>query len=195
MNNNIPYFEVNGVGYAIKRTRFLQAEFDAFNKSHKMTDEEELAYAREQEFDIRSEKLLKRKNELYDKYLETFDEEDEKLYKKAEIAYNLLLEEASKIENISGKRNQRLIDCGERLIIKSLQYDANGDEIRSNEEATSIWESFVDEIGKVSSIQFIVFTMNYIMGGDEEVENPFITQAKAKAEQRANMKKGIAKAK
>ena len=194
MNNNIPYFEVNGVGYAIKRNRYLQAEFDEMKKSLKMTDEEELEFAKEQEFDSRAEKLLKRKNELYDKYLETFDEEAEKLYKKAEIAYNLLLEEATRIENISAKRNQKMIDLGEKLIIKALTIDSEGKEIRTNIEAQTIWETFVSEIGKASAIQFIVFTINYIVGGDEDIDNPFLTQAKAKAEQRANMKKGIAKA-
>jgi hypothetical protein len=85
---------------------------------------------------------------------------------------------------------------GEKLIIKALQIDYNtGDEIRTNEEATNIWQSFVDENGKKLALEFILYTMHYIVGTDEETENPFLTQAKAKAEQKANMKNGIVKAK
>lgn len=196
MNNNIPYFEVNGVGYAIKRNRYLQAELDELKKSVSSTNEEELALAKEKELESKVEKLRSRKDELYDKYLETFSEEDEQLYHKAELAYNALIEQLSTVENISGKRAKQMIDMGEKLIIKALTIDSkDGKEIRPYSDAKEIWEEFVGECGQATAIQFIAFTMNYIVGGDEDVENPFITQAKAKAEQRANMKKGIAKVK
>lgn len=193
--NNIPYFEVDGVGYAIKRNRYLQAEFDELKNSIELSSEEEIARAKEEEFNHMVEKLRARKDELYDKYLETFDEEDEKLYRKAELAYNILIEKLSSIENVSGKRSKRMLDAGEKLIIKALQIGKDGETIRTEEEATNIWEEFVGECGQATAIQFIIFTMNYIVGGDEDIENPFIAQAKAKAEQRANMKKGIGVAK
>jgi hypothetical protein len=193
--NNIPYFEANGIGYAIKRNRYLQAELDEMKKSVEMSNEEQIAYAKEQDFDARLEKLRNRKLELYDKFLTTFDEEDEKLYLKACNAYDMLIEQATHMESISLKQRQRMIDMGEKLIIKSLQIDKDGKTIRTPEEAKTIWEEFVGECGQVTAIEFIVFTTNYIVGNDEETENPFITQAKAKAEQRANMKKGIVKAK
>lgn len=191
---NIPSFEVNGKNYEIKRTRFLQAEFDEMKGGIELTDEEQVAYAKEQEFDARLEKLRVRKDELYAKYLETFDEADEAIYLKACAAFDRLIDEAGRMESVSGKQRKRMIDMGERLIIKALQIDKDGKTIRTEDEAKSIWEGFVEENGEVTAVQFVVFTINYIMGGDEDIENPFITQAKAKAEQRANMKKGIAKA-
>jgi hypothetical protein len=42
-------------------------------------------------------------------------------------------------------------------------------------------------------MEFVAYTLNYVMGADEEIDNPFMTQAKAKAEQKANMKRGIVK--
>ena len=192
---NIPFFEVNGKTYEIKRTRYLQAEFDEMKNGIEMTDEEQVAYAKEQDFDARLEKLRDRKDELYEKYLETFDEADEEKYNKALAAYNRLIDEAGQMESVSGKQRKRMIDMGERLIIKALQIDKDGKTIRTEDEAKSIWECFVEENGEVTAVQFVVFTINYIMGGDEDIENPFITQAKAKAEQRANMRKGIVKAK
>jgi hypothetical protein len=192
--NNIPCFEVNGKTYEIKRNRYLQAEFDEMQKDITLTDEEQVAYAKEQDFDARLEKLRERKDELYAKYLETFDEADEEMYRKALTAYNRLIDEAKEIESISGKQRKQMIDMGEKLIIKGLQINHKGDTIRTEDEAKSIWEAFVEENGQVVAIQFVAFTVNYIMGGDEDIENPFIAQAKAKAEQKASMKKGIVKA-
>jgi hypothetical protein len=191
---NIPFFEVDGKAYEIKRNRYLQAELDEMKSGIELTDEEQVAYAKEQDFDERLEKLRDRKDELYAKYLETFDEADEEMYRKALTAYNRLIDEAKDMESISGKQRKQMIDMGEKLIIKALQINHKGDTIRTEDEAKSIWESFVEENGQVVAIQFVAYTINYIMGGDEDIENPFIAQAKAKAEQRANMKKGIAKA-
>ena len=195
IKKNIPFFEVNGKTYEIKRTRYLQAEFDEMKNGIEMTDEEQVAYAKEQDFDARLEKLRDRKDELYEKYLETFDEADEEKYNKALAAYNRLIDEAGQMESVSGKQRKKMLDLGEALIIKALQIDKDGKTIRTEDEAKSIWECFVEENGEVTAVQFVVFTINYIMGGDEDIENPFITQAKAKAEQRANMRKGIVKAK
>ena len=193
-NKNIPSFEVNGKTYEIKRNRYLQAEFDDMKRDIEMTEDEQIAYAKEQEFDARLDKLRNRKDELYAKYLETFDDADEEMYRKALTAYNRLIDEAKDIESVSGKQRKQMIDLGEKLIIKALQINEKGDTIRPEDEAKSIWETFVEQNGQIVAVQFVAFTINYIMGGDEDIENPFITQAKAKAEQRANMKKVIAKA-
>lgn len=193
--HNIPFFEVNGKTYEIKRNRYLQAEFDELKSDIEMTEDEQAAYVKEQEFDQRVEKLRNRKDELYEKYLETFDEADEIMYQKALSAFNRLVDEASTMESVSGKYRKAMLDMGEKLIIKALQYDSKGETIRTEDEAKTIWEGFVEENGQVVAIQFVAYTTNYIMGGDEDNENPFIAQAKAKAEQKANMKKGIGKVK
>jgi hypothetical protein len=193
INNNIPFFEVDGKRYEIKRTRFLQAEFDEMKHCLEMTDDEQIAYVKEQEFDAQVTRLRERKEELYEKYLETFDEKDEALYKRAAAAYDAAIEKMGAMESVMAKQRKQMIDMGEKIIIKSLQIDGKGDTIRSENEANEIWARFVEEVGQATTIQFVVFTINYILGGDEEVDNPFVAQAKAKAEQRANMKKGIAK--
>ena len=193
--NNTPFFEVNNEVYVIKRNRFLQAEFDLLQKKLEFSDEEQLAYEKEQDFDEKFEKLKQRKEELYAKFLETFDDKDEEIYNKACQAFDNMLKQASKMESVGAKHRKKMIDMSEKLIIKALQIDYNtGEEIRTNEEATNIWQSFVDENGQRLAIEFILYTMHYIVGTDEESENPFIAQAKAKAEQKANMKKGIVKA-
>lgn len=188
---NVPFFELDGKKYEIKRTRYLQVQFDELKKELEMTDEESLAYAKEQDFSDKVEKLAVRKNELYEKYLETFDEKDEEMYQKACKAYDSLLEQNANIKSVFTQQKQKLINIGEQLIIKALQKDDKGNDIRTEEQAKTIWESFVDEYGQVVAMEFITFTINYIIGADEEIENPFMKKAKEKAEQRANMKKGL----
>lgn len=194
INRNIPFFELNGTRYEIKRNRYLQAEFDKMKGEKQFDDNEELEYVREQELQDKLEKLSKRKNELYDAYLETFSSEDEEKYNKACVAYDKLLEQLSNSKGVTAKKRNEMIDMGEALIIKSLQINDEGEAIRTEEEAKEIWNDLVAENGAMFRIEFIVFTINYIMGNDEDFENPFIAQAKAKAEQKANMRKGIAKA-
>ena len=186
-----PVFELNGVKYEIKRNRYLHAEFDELKKETEMSDEEQIAYVKEQEFGDRIERLLERKNELYEKFLQTFSEKDEEMYKKACKAYEDLIDESATKKSVVSAQKQKLINIGEKLIIKALQINDKGETIRSEKEATEIWETFVDEYGEISAMQFVVFTINYIIGADEDIENPFIAQAKAKAEQKANMRKGL----
>ncbi len=194
MKNITPYFEINGQRYEIKRNRYLMAEFDKLKSEIVITDDDQIAIAKEEEFANRLEKLTNRKAELYDKYLETFDPEDEELYNKACSAYDKFLEQEGKGESVVAKQNKKMLDMGEKLIIKALMLNEKGEITRKYEEAEGIWCELVNEYGQYSATQFVAFTLNYIMGADEEIENPFMTQAKAKAEQKANMKKGIAKA-
>jgi hypothetical protein len=192
---NIPYFEIDGNRYTIKRNRYLQAEFDEMKKSRSFSDDEELEYVREQELSEQLEKLSKRKDELYDKYLETFDEEDEAKFNKANMAYDILLQKLAESKGVIAKKRKELIEIGEALIIKALTLNDNGETIRTQNEAEHIWARFREEFGEVTKMEFVIFTINYIVGNDDDdTVNPFIAQAKAKAEQKANMKKGIAKA-
>jgi hypothetical protein len=192
---NIPFFELNGKKYEIKRNRYLQAEFDEMKNDLEMSNEEQISYSNQLEMEDKIRKLSERKDELYNKYIETFSDEDLEMYEKANKAYNVFIEQYSEMQNIVGKQRKAMIDIGEKLIIKALQIDNEGNKIRSEEEATTIWEDFVVEYGQYTSMEFVIFTINYIIGNDDEIENPFIAQAKAKAEQKANMKKGIQKVK
>lgn len=192
---NIPYFEINGKRYDIKKNRYLQAEFDEMKRNNTFEDDEELEYVKEQELADKIEKLGNRKNELYEKYLETFDDEDERIYNKACIAYNVLLDQLNNSKGLISKKRKQMLDMGEAIIIKALQINDKGETIRSENEAKEIWQDFVIEFGDIVRVEFIVFTINYLIGNDEDNENPFIAQAKAKAEQKANMRKGISKAK
>ena len=190
----IPFFELNGRKYEIRRTHAVMAEFDEMRSSMELSDSDMVLYTKEMDLQDRLDRLTERKNELYDIYLDTLDEKDEEMYNKVCLAHEKLLADIANSTNVVGEQRQKFVNIGERLIIDSLQYNENGKNIRTYEEAKSIWEAFVLDCGKVRSVEFIIYTTNYLIGGDDDIENPFIAQAQAKAEQKANLRRGIKKA-
>lgn len=197
MKNNIPFFELNGKTYTFKRNRYLLAELDLIKEENKLTPEEEQSYVLLQDNYNRLGKLQERVKELEDRYYETFDEKDGEIYEKAKATYEKLLMEVSQREldtnGLSKKIEKQAIDNMEKLIIIALQKDENGKDIRTPKEAEKIWCDYVDEIGTNNASEWLIYTFNYITGNDEaNDENPFISQAKARAEQRAkNRKEGF----
>ncbi len=194
MEKNIPLFEVNGQRYEIIRTRYLIAEYEKRKKELSMSEEDEIEYQKEKEKQEALQRLAERKDELWETYLETFEESDKAKYKLACSAYDELVDEIAKSKNVLGTQLQRILDIMEQLIITSLQWDMNGNTIRTAEEANAIWCSYVDEVGTVNAKEFVGYTANYIVGGGEE-ENPFVAKAKAKAEAEMQRKAGFRKIK
>lgn len=195
MERMIPFFEVNGKRYEIKRTRYVMAEFDKRKSEISLSNDEEKEYVKEQDKNKLLEKLSARKDELYENYITTFDEKDEELYNKACVAYDKLLDEISAMENVSGKYHKRILDLGEQMVIESLKWDKDGKQVRTDKEATDLWETYVNEVGKTAASELVAYTMQYLVGGDEEEENPFVVQARAKAEQTMQRKQGLKRVK
>ncbi len=191
MEKNIPFFEVDGKRYEIRRTRYIIAEYQKRQNELSFSDEEEIEYQKEQDKQEALKKLSARKDELYDIYLETFDENDKNKYKRACAAYDDLVAEISKMSNVSGKRYKQILDFSEQLIIASLQWDMNGKTVRTLDEANAIWSSYVEEVGKTKAVEFVAYAANYIVGGDDEEDNPFVVRARAKAEQNLQRKEGL----
>lgn len=194
--NNVASFFVEGKEFIIVRNRYLQAEFDSITKQgNTLTEEEETSYALLQDKYLRLEKLAERVNELEDKYYETFDDADGEIYEKAKAQYDKVYKETVAFElaqNGVAKKVQKVaIDNAEKVVIRALQLDNKGNEIRSNEEAENIWCSYVDEVGKNVATEWLLYFIQYLTGSDNVEESPFVAQAKAKAEQKANMKQGL----
>jgi hypothetical protein len=200
MSKITPYFELGKQRYEIKRNRYLSAELDRIrNESGALSAEDEQNIVKLQDKYASLKKLAERVKELEDKYYETFSEEDEAIYKRAKSHYDNVLNDVTRFEietnGVMSRAQKAGIDNAEKLVIIALQKDDKGNTIRTAEESNDIWCSYVDEVGQATAIEWLLYMVNYISGNDgADEENPFITQAKAKAEQRANMKKGIGKA-
>lgn len=193
-----PYFEVNGNRYEIHRSRYLMTELEKLSESSNIEDDagEKLVKLREQA--LKLDKIKRRSEELYDAYLETFSPEAEELYKRAQAEYEKLFNEVMPQLGKNGVLNRVKkagVDNSEKLVITALQRDESGKVIRSKEEAEEIWGSYVDEVGQEIAEEWLdAFTLHITGKDEQESDNSFLAQAKARAEQQSeNRKQGLAK--
>lgn len=195
-----PYFEINGNRYEFKRNRHLIAILDEIRREAKATDEEQRQYTKLLELQGKVERLAERKAEIEEEYYVDFDEENGELLEKCETAYNKAVSEYIEYEiatGITDKMQKDTLQNAEKFILQALQVGKDGDEVMSANEAEKVWCAYVDEVGEQVASQFLLLTVNYISGADEETDNnDFFTQAKVKAEQRAaNRRAGLKRVK
>jgi hypothetical protein len=196
MNKIIPFFELNGQRYEIKRTRYLLAEYDKLGEESQLSNEDKANAIKAQSLIGDIQRYAEKVKELEEKYFETFDDEDERKYLKIKSLYESKLDELTKLEVESGstaKLQKAGIDLLEKIAIKGLaeQY-FNFDESK----AEKIWGDYVDTIGNNATIEWLTGMSECLFREDEEVEeNSFLSQMRAKAEQRAINRKNIKRVK
>lgn len=196
MSKIIPFFELNGQRYEIKRTRYLLAEYDKLGEESQLSNEDKANAIKAQSLIGDIQKYAEKTKELEEKFFETFDSEDERKYLKAKELYTKALDELTALEVESGstaKLQKAGIDLLERIAIKGLaeQY-FNFDESK----AEKIWGDYVDTIGNNATIEWLTGMSECLFREDEEVEeNSFLSQMRAKAEQRAINRKNIKRVK
>lgn len=191
-----PFFELNGQKYEIKRTRYLLAEYDKLGEESQLSNEDKANAIKTQSIIGDLQRYAEKLKELEEKYFETFNDEDEKKYLKCKALYETKLEELTKLEVESGsttKLQKAGIDLLEKIAIKGLaeQY-FNFDE----NKAQSIWEQFADNMGNNLTVEWLMKMSECLFREDEEVEeNSFLSQMRAKAEQRAINRKNFKRVK
>ena len=196
MSKIIPFFELNGQRYEIKRTRYLLAEYDKLGEKSQLSNEDKANAIKAQSLIGDIQKYAEKTKELEEKFFETFDSEDERKYLKAKELYTKALDELTALEVESGstaKLQKAGIDLLEKIAIKGLaeQY-FNFDE----NKAQMIWEQYADKIGNNATIEWLTGMSECLFRDDEEVEeNSFLSQMRAKAEQRAINRKNIKRVK
>ena len=199
MSKMIPTIKFeNGEKYEIKRNRHILVEIDKLREDKVLTDEENSNYVLLQDKYARLEKLAKRVKELEDKYYESFDDKDAEVYERAKAHYDVILRETTEFEittkGVNEKIQRATLNKVEMLIINALTLDENGNTIRPHDEAEAIWCSYVDEVGHETAKEWLLYAFNYLSGNDgANDDDPFIAEQRAKAERKANMRKGIAK--
>ena len=198
MNINVATFTTKGKKYEIKRNRFLQAmleEIKAKNSDNSLNALEEKNYAILQEKYGTLERIATKVKELELKFFENFDKEAEEIYQKAKAYYDKLFAETAEFEvsqnGIAQKAQKSAINNAEKLVIFALQKNEKGETVRTEKEATEIWCDYVDEVGHQTAVEWLIYFTNYVIGNDTVEEDPFVAQAKAKAEQKANMRNGL----
>jgi hypothetical protein len=201
MREIIPVIELEkGERYEIRRSRYALCEIDRLREVSALTDDDSRNFALLQEKYNRLEKFALRVAELEEEYLVDFDEEKRVIYERAKEQYEKMLAEVTAFEvatnGVANKAQKDTVDKMESLVISILCFDDQGATVRTREEAEDIWCRFVDKIGRENAREWLYYAFEYISGSSEvEETDPFVKSRREKAEQKAQMRKGIVKAK
>lgn len=188
----------NGNSYTIRRNRIILCEIDKVRANKILNAEENKEFALIQDMGEKLNRIAKRVEELEAQYYESFDDEVGKIYEKAKAEYEKILTKTVElsssgvIEKIQNETTNKM----EKVIIESIRYDVDGDEIRTEEEAKEIWLQYKAEVGNTIADEWLVYAFNYLAGseGEEDVD-PFVKMQKEKREKKALLKAGISKVK
>lgn len=194
MGKIIPSFVVDGKKYEIKRTRLLESQYEDLSNEETFTDEQQKLLAKGTKLRSEYEELVEefrkikeqhfadmRNKELTAEY-KAFKEEVDELYTEL-TTFEIEHKDVSMaiLQKTAG-------DKAERLLIMALcdQYKID------NATATEIWCKHVDEIGGAAASEWVMFMLGALFN-EEETTDPFLKQARAKAEQKAEQRKGLSK--
>lgn len=197
MNKIIPFFELNGERYEIKKTRYLLAEYDKMSEDSGLSKEDKANAIKAQSLISDIQRYAKKTQELEEMFFETFDDEDERKYLKAKELYTKALDELTVLETETGStvRVQKTsVDILEKIAIKGLAEQHFGG---NESKARSVWEAYVDTLPNQNmAIEWLNGMAECLFGNDEVEDNSFLAQMRKKAEESANNRKnGIKKVK
>lgn len=182
MEKIIPYFEVDGITYEIKRTRYLLVELKKAQNRKDYTQKEQATatYAASIVSDVK--KYAEKTKELEEKYFETFDEEDRRKYLAMKELYTKALLEMTNLEvetNIIDTANKKMLDMYEEIAVKGLAeqyFDMN------LEKGKELWEKYVDSVGTKEASEWLMYMYECLFTKDEsEVDgNSFLSKMRAR---------------
>lgn len=189
--NMTPYFEVNGQKFEIKKTRWLIAEYDKLQKESDLSAEDKENAVKAQGLLGDIQRYAEKTQELWEIFTETYDDEDERRYKKAKSLYDSAISELAKLEAETGstmRLQKKGIDILEKIAIKGLaEQHFNMDESK----AEVVWENFVEKIGNDQTVEWLNY-MAECLFNEEKEEDDFLSQMRKKAQEKAdNRNKGL----
>lgn len=202
MSKRIPItFEVEGQTYEIVRTRALECEYEKIIKQSSLSEQDERAFADYIKLQAETEELAEKfRMAKEDFYNDVLDEEKEKKFLAFEKLYNRKYQEiidfTTTHKDFSTQKVEEIaMDNGVKLFVLALSQKYG----MSQDEAKSVWEKFRDflseKYGMQSPREWILTMVRELFEGEEEEIDPFLKQARAKAQQRMEQRKGLSKIK
>lgn len=186
MDKIIPYFEVNGQRYEIKRTRYLLAEYDKLGEQTDLSNEDKVNAVKTQNIIADIRKYAEREQELWEKFCETADDEDERKYLKFKELREKATREYADFNDSATKLQKAGLDILENIVIKGIAEQYHMDEA----SAEKIWCAYVDKVGKNKAAEWLGYMSEALFNNDEEEEdNSFLSQMRKRAEQKATRRK------
>lgn len=194
-------FEVEGQTYEIVRTRALECEYEKITKQSSLSEQDERAFADYIKLQAETEELAEKfRTAKEDFYNDVLNEEKEKKFLAFEKLYNRKYQEivdftATHKDFSTQKVEEIAMDNGVKLFVLALSQKYE----MSQDQAKSVWEKFRDflseKYGMQSPREWILTMVRELFEGEEEEADPFLKQARAKAQQRMEQRKGLSKIK
>lgn len=190
MNKLVPFFEVEGRRYEIKRTRYLLAEYEKLSNESTLSNEDKANAIKAQSLIADIQKYAQLMAELWDLYTQTFDDEAERRYLKVKALYEKALAELAELEVESGctTRLQKAgIDLLEKIAILGLAeqyFDMDYD------KAVEVWVKFVEKLGKAHVAEWLSAMAECLFSEEEVEENSFLAKVRAKNNARKDKQTG-----
>lgn len=194
-----PFFEVDGKKYEIIRTRAVECEYEKIRERNKLDDNQFSLTNDYAKLMLEYEEIMQKYADSRDRYMTDegiLDENLEKVYnaykKLADAKYDEIKKFEIENKDFSLSKIQDLAySNGVELLVFALNEQCN----ITKEEAKSVWEKFVAHFGRDVSQQWIDAMIQTLFEKDEEEENPFLKQAKAKARMKMEQRNGLSKVK
>lgn len=192
-----PFFEVDGKKYEIVRTRAVECEYEKIREQNKLDDEQISLtndYAKLMlEYEEILEKFKSAKEEYFDDVLNKEKKEIYKAFKElSDEKYNEMKEFELNNKDFSLSKVQDFAYAnGVELLIFALNEQCG----LSQEEARNVWDDFVDHLGIETAKEWITAMVQTLFEKEDEEENPFLKQARAKQLQKMEQRKGLSKVK
>lgn len=194
-------FEVEGQTYEIVRTRALECEYEKITKQSSLSEQDERAFADYIKLQAETEELAEKfRTAKEDFYNDVLDEEKEKKFLAFEKLYNRKYQEiidfTTTHKDFSTQKVEEIaMENGVKLFVLALSQKY----AMSHDEAKLVWEKFRDflseKYGMQSPREWILTMVRELFEGEEEETDPFLKQARAKAQQRMEQRKGLSKIK
>ena len=194
-----PFFEVDGKKYEIIRTRAVECEYEKIRERNKLDDNQFSLTNDYAKLMLEYEEIMQKYTDARDRYMTDegiLDENLEKVYNAYKKLADAKFDELKRFEmdnkEFSLSKIQGLAySNGVQLLIFALNEQCN----ITKEEAKSVWEKFVAYFGTDTAQQWIDVMIQTLFEKDEEEENPFLKQAKAKARMKMEQRNGLSKVK
>lgn len=186
----IPYFEVSGKRYEVMITRTVQAEYDKLSRESVASKEEKqsaaIAQIKVEEF----RDVATRYKEAKEAYFEDITNADKKAkYQAYKELYEQAAEDFAK-DQIGNESIARIEEIGIEILRKiAILGLTEKYENMNREQAEEIWKSFEEERGKAYITEWLMALSSCIYAEDEGEENSFLTQMRARANQKAEYRK------
>ena len=190
MGKILPFLEVNGQKYEIKPTRYLLVEYSKIGDESNLSDKDKTNAIKAKSLLEDIQRYAEKVQELWERFTETYDDEDERRYLKAKSLHEKAVAEFAEFEvetESTTKLQKASIDALEKIAIKGLAEQHFG---MDESKATAVWCAFVDEIGKNNVVEWLTAMSECLFTEEEkEDDNSFLSQMRRSKEMKHNRKK------